>query len=181
MNTNPVLEAFGNSRTARNDNSSRFGKYIKLYFDKSDGLCLGAKIQNYLLEKSRVIGCTNVERNYHIFFFMMRGADIERCKKLKLAEASGKRKNFSDFEYMKECNDLKTIKENGVDKTISMEANDIKEYKELYEAFVSLGFSSEEIDAIHNITAACLFCGQLQLNNTYDDKARPAKPVSIKN
>ena len=77
MNTNPVLEAFGNSRTARNDNSSRFGKYIKLYFDKSDGLCLGAKIQNYLLEKSRVVGCTDVERNYHIFFFIMRGADIE--------------------------------------------------------------------------------------------------------
>lgn len=75
LSTNPVLEAFGNSRTARNDNSSRFGKYIKLYFDKDDGLCSGAEIKNYLLEKSRVTGCTPVERNYHIFFFILRGAD----------------------------------------------------------------------------------------------------------
>jgi len=56
LSTNPVLEAFGNSRTARNDNSSRFGKYIKLYFDVDRGSVLGAEIKNYLLEKSRVVG-----------------------------------------------------------------------------------------------------------------------------
>ena len=145
MNTNPVLEAFGNSRTARNDNSSRFGKYIKLYFDKSDGLCLGAKIQNYLLEKSRVVGCTDVERNYHVFFFIMRGADIELCKKLQLAHPNGKRKTWSDFKYLEKCNDLKTIKVDGVEKQITMEANDIKEYEDLANAFVSLGFSPEQI------------------------------------
>ena len=75
LNTNPVLEAFGNSRTARNNNSSRFGKYIKLYFDQRSGLIEGAEIKNYLLEKSRVIGCNDVERNYHAFFFMLRGVD----------------------------------------------------------------------------------------------------------
>lgn len=84
LSTNPVLEAFGNSRTARNNNSSRFGKYIKLYFDYSDGKVLGAEIKNYLLEKSRVVGCTEVERNYHIFFFMMRGIDDAYAKKLGL-------------------------------------------------------------------------------------------------
>ena len=84
LSTNPVLEAFGNSRTARNNNSSRFGKYIKLYFDFVDGKVLGAEIKNYLLEKSRVVGCTDVERNYHIFFFMMRGIDDAYAKKLGL-------------------------------------------------------------------------------------------------
>lgn len=82
LSTNPVLEAFGNSRTARNNNSSRFGKYIKLYFDVKDGKVLGAEIKNYLLEKSRVIGCTEKERNYHIYFFMMRGIDDAIAKKL---------------------------------------------------------------------------------------------------
>jgi myosin heavy subunit len=82
LSTNPVLEAFGNSRTARNNNSSRFGKYIKLYFDVHDGKVLGAEIKNYLLEKSRVIGCTEKERNYHIYFFMMRGIDDALAKKL---------------------------------------------------------------------------------------------------
>jgi len=75
LSTNPVLEAFGNSRTARNNNSSRFGKYIKLYFDRSKGNVLGAEIKNYLLEKSRVCGCTPKERNYHVYFFMMRGCE----------------------------------------------------------------------------------------------------------
>jgi myosin-5 len=73
LSTNPVLEAFGNARTARNDNSSRFGKYVKLYFELEGGSVQGAEIKNYLLEKSRVVGCTEKERNYHIFFFMMRG------------------------------------------------------------------------------------------------------------
>jgi len=75
LDTNPVLEAFGNSKTARNNNSSRFGKYVKLYFDMQQGKVQGAEIKNYLLEKSRVVKCTNKERNYHIFFFMMRGCD----------------------------------------------------------------------------------------------------------
>ena len=78
LSTNPVLEAFGNSKTARNNNSSRFGKYIKLYFDQNDGKVCGAEIKNYLLEKSRVVGCTDVERNYHAFFFMIRGSNLNR-------------------------------------------------------------------------------------------------------
>jgi myosin protein heavy chain len=82
LSTNPVLEAFGNSRTARNNNSSRFGKYIKLFFDQEDGKVLGAEIKNYLLEKSRVTGCTDVERNFHVFFFFLRGVSDEYAKKL---------------------------------------------------------------------------------------------------
>ena len=97
LNTNPVLEAFGNSRTARNNNSSRFGKYTKMYFDISDGLVMGAEIKNYLLEKSRVTGSTAVERNYHIYFFMIRGCEESVAKRLDLLKPDGSRKSFPDF------------------------------------------------------------------------------------
>lgn len=63
-----------------------------------------------------------------------------------------------------------------------MEANDIKEYKDLAEAFVSLGFTPEYIEAIHSITAAALYCGELEPDfTTFDDRVRPATPVSFKN
>lgn len=140
LSTSPVLEAFGNSRTARNDNSSRFGKYIKLYFDKDDGLCLGAEIKNYLLEKSRVIGCTPVERNYHVFFFILRGAPMPAAERLGMA-TGGTRKHYSAFRYLATCNDIRTFKDkDGNEKKESMEARDIKDYEELAAAFISLGF-----------------------------------------
>lgn len=97
LDTNPVLEAFGNSKTARNNNSSRFGKYIKLFFDVKTGLVSGAEIQNYLLEKSRIIGCTEKERNYHIYFFMFRGMEPERLQKYGMIRANGDRCSFEDF------------------------------------------------------------------------------------
>jgi myosin-5 len=68
--TNPLLEAFGNAKTARNDNSSRFGKLLKAQFTRSKGILTGACIVSYLLEKSRITRQSAEERNFHIFFQM---------------------------------------------------------------------------------------------------------------
>ena len=71
MSCNPILEAFGNAKTTRNDNSSRFGKYVKLFYElKGRKKILGATNENYLLEKSRVISPAKDERSFHIFYAM---------------------------------------------------------------------------------------------------------------
>ena len=106
LDTNPVLEAFGNSKTARNNNSSRFGKYIKIYFDLSTGNVTGAQIKNYLLEKSRVVGNTKLERNYHAFFFMLRGLNDAEAKKYGYCKPDGSRKKPEDFKSLKVYSDL---------------------------------------------------------------------------
>ena len=72
--SNPLLEAFGNAKTTRNDNSSRFGKYFEIMFD-SIGKPLGGEITIYLLEKSRICNVPKGERSFHIFYQMIRGID----------------------------------------------------------------------------------------------------------
>ena len=69
MESNPILECFGNSKTVRNNNSSRFGKFIKLF--TSEGSITGARIQNYLLEKSRVTSVGKKERSFHVFYCLI--------------------------------------------------------------------------------------------------------------
>uniref|UniRef100_A0A8W7P060 Myosin motor domain-containing protein n=1 Tax=Anopheles coluzzii TaxID=1518534 RepID=A0A8W7P060_ANOCL len=82
VQTNPVLEAFGNAKTVRNDNSSRFGKFIRIHFTGS-GKLAGADIETYLLEKARVISQQTLERSYHIFYQIMSGS-VKGLKELTL-------------------------------------------------------------------------------------------------
>ncbi|OQV17135.1 Unconventional myosin-IXa [Hypsibius exemplaris] len=73
----PVLEAFGNAKTAHNNNSSRFGKYIQVFY-KPDGKVCRANVQQYLLEKSRIVTQARNERNYHVFYYMLAGSTRRR-------------------------------------------------------------------------------------------------------
>jgi myosin heavy subunit len=84
LDTNPILEAFGNAKTLRNHNSSRFGKFMKLQFTPEKNTLCGSFIETYLLEKFRVVAQIPGERNFHIFYFLLSGADDELRTELKL-------------------------------------------------------------------------------------------------
>ncbi|KAI9844057.1 MAG: hypothetical protein M1838_002329 [Thelocarpon superellum] len=143
LRANPILESFGNAQTVRNHNSSRFGKFIRIEFTR-DGHIAGAFIDWYLLEKSRVVRLNANERNYHIFYQLLRGADRQMKQAFFLDE-----QGVEDFVYTKEGND--TIA--GV--------SDRDEWDSLIEAFKVMGFSTAEQRAILRTIAAVLHLGNI--------------------
>ncbi|XP_068845042.1 unconventional myosin-VIIa isoform X2 [Capricornis sumatraensis] len=147
LEATPILEAFGNAKTIRNDNSSRFGKYIDIHFNKR-GAIEGARIEQYLLEKSRVCRQAPDERNYHVFYCMLEGMNEEQKKKLGLGQAT-------DYNYLAMGN------------CVTCEGReDSQEYANIRSAMKVLMFTDTENWEISKLLAAVLHLGNLQ----YEDR-----------
>ncbi|XP_022917269.1 myosin heavy chain, muscle isoform X41 [Onthophagus taurus] len=143
VQTNPVLEAFGNAKTVRNDNSSRFGKFIRIHFGPT-GKLAGADIETYLLEKARVISQQPLERSYHIFYQMMSGA-VKGLKEICLLS-----NDIYDYNFVSQG------------KTTIPSVDDNEEMNITDEAFDVLGFTQDEKDNIYRITAAVMHMGTMK-------------------
>ncbi|KAK2581044.1 hypothetical protein KPH14_006089 [Odynerus spinipes] len=143
VQTNPVLEAFGNAKTVRNDNSSRFGKFIRIHFGPS-GKLAGADIETYLLEKARVISQQTLERSYHIFYQMMSGSVPGLKEMCCLSD------NVHDYYFVSQG------------KTTIPNVDDGEECQLTDQAFDVLGFTQEEKDNIYKITAAVMHMGGMK-------------------
>lgn len=143
LRANPILEAFGNAQTVRNNNSSRFGKFIRIEFTRN-GTIAGAFIDWYLLEKSRVVRINAHERNYHIFYQLLKGAD-RRMRQEFLLDGL----DVEDFAYTRD----------GQDTIVGVSDRD--EWNSLLDAFNVMGFSDKDQLSILRTIAAVLHLGNV--------------------
>eukprot|EP00833_Pecoramyces_ruminatium_P015999 jgi/Orpsp1_1/1190031/evm.model.d7180000076232.1 len=160
IQANPILEAFGNAQTVKNNNSSRFGKFIRIEFLPS-GYIGGAKIEKYLFEKSRVTYQSDKERNYHIFYQLLNGASDDIKDKLLLTGS------LNDYEYIKHSK--KNI--DGVD--------DAEEFELLKESMLIMGINEEEQLNFYKIIAVVLHLGNIKLTSDRNDQALLADTIAI--
>ncbi|CAI0433995.1 unnamed protein product [Linum tenue] len=141
LESNPVLEAFGNAKTVRNNNSSRFGKFVEIQFDKH-GRISGAAIRTYLLERSRVCQVNDPERNYHCFYLLC-AAPQEEIEKYKLDHPK-------TFHYLNQSKCFELV---GV--------SDAHDYLATRRAMDIVGISAKEQEAIFRVVAAILHLGNI--------------------
>ncbi|XP_073310326.1 myosin-1-like [Primulina huaijiensis] len=150
LKTNPILEAFGNAKTFRNDNSSRFGKLIEIHFSET-GKISGARIQTFLLEKSRVVQCSEGERSYHIFYQLCAGASHILREKLKL-------KNANEFRYLRQSGCF-TIP--GID--------DTEQFQVVVDALDIVHVKKEDQDSVFAMLSAVLWLGEVSFTDIDSD------------
>eukprot|EP01102_Stenamoeba_stenopodia_P010428 TRINITY_DN313_c0_g3_i2.p1 TRINITY_DN313_c0_g3~~TRINITY_DN313_c0_g3_i2.p1 ORF type:complete len:1264 (+),score=385.55 TRINITY_DN313_c0_g3_i2:434-4225(+) len=149
LETNPLLEAFGNAKTLRNNNSSRFGKYFEIQFDR-DGNPDGGQITNYLLEKSRVVFQQRGERNFHIFYQFTKAASPQEKQEFGITGPE-------DFYYLTqgECMSVDTI-------------DDHQEWADMRNAMNVIGITAAEQKSIFRLLAAILWLGNIDFTESGD-------------
>ncbi|KAF8892706.1 myosin 5 [Infundibulicybe gibba] len=151
--TNPILEAFGNAKTTRNDNSSRFGKYIQILFDGKQEI-VGARIRTYLLERSRIVFQPLTERNYHIFYQLCAGAPLKERKDLGLDT------DITKFHF---------LKQGGPASTPIAGVDDGEEFRATQQALSTVGISVEKQWAVFRLLAALLHLGNVKITQMRTD------------
>jgi len=142
VESNPLLEAFGNAKTLRNNNSSRFGKYMEIQFDLS-GDPQGGKVNNYLLEKSRVVGRALNERSFHIFYQLIAGADSSLQSELGL----------SGPDYFNFLNSSRCYQVDGID--------DKAEFQDTMNSMNVMGIAKDAQHEVLRLLAAILYLGNI--------------------
>lgn len=155
LESNPLLEAFGNAKTIRNNNSSRFGKYMEIQFAIT-GDPEGGRINNYLLEKSRVIFQTPSERNFHVFYQLLAGADSAMQSEL----------GITGPDYFHYLNQGKCYTVEGMD--------DTREFRDTVQAMNTIGISQSEQYDIWRVVMGILYLGNVWFNPTGKDGAEVA-------
>ncbi len=143
LGSNPILEAFGNAKTIRNDNSSRFGKYMEIVFDYR-AVPFGGRITNYLLEKVRVVNRTKTERSFHIFYMMLAGLKEDEFKQLGLDR---KPENYA-FLKLSECYTVDGM-------------HDAQEFERVVNAMKVLGFTPDIQNSIWRTLGGILLLGNI--------------------
>merc|ERR1719331_3395365 len=151
--TNPILESYGNAKTSRNDNSSRFGKFIRIHFNAA-GKLAGCDIESYLLEKSRITQQQEVERSYHIFYQLLQPHVAAMKEKCLVTD------DIYDYSYVSQG------------KVTVASIDDNEELQMTDEAFDIIGFSEEEKWDCYKLTAAIMACGEIKfVQKGRDDQA----------
>ncbi|KAI7806420.1 myosin IEb [Triplophysa rosa] len=142
LQSNPLLEAFGNAKTVRNNNSSRFGKYFEIQFSRG-GEPDGGKISNFLLEKSRVVSQNQGERSFHIYYQLLQGASKEQRENLGVTTP--------DYYYYLNQSGTYTVED----------VSDKKEFADTMAAMSVVGLSMDEQDTVLQIVAGILHLGNI--------------------
>jgi len=162
LKANPILEAFGNAKTVKNDNSSRFGKFIRINFDAS-GYIAGANIETYLLEKARIIRQAPDERTFHIFYQLLMGAPQEYKSEFILEDP----KNYT---FMTKGG----VKVPGID--------DVEEFQATLNSMKIMGMSDEDLSSVFKVISAALLFGNMEFKQerSSDQATLPDNTVAQK-